>query len=92
MAETQTNTESTEDENTHSFHLDVGNSTKRVLGMCARVRAETREAGIGRLREWIAAHNGEIEVRLDDDADAEEYLTIYLNADKLRVQHLRMDD
>jgi hypothetical protein len=36
-----------------SFHFDLGDSNKGVIGLCARIRAETREQALAVLQRVL---------------------------------------
>jgi hypothetical protein len=73
-----------------SFHFDIADGVNGPLGMCARMVGDDREEALEKLRGIIDRINGELAMDLDGDEDikAEEYVTIYINADHITVDNI----
>jgi hypothetical protein len=81
-----------------SYHFDLGNSTKGCLSLCARVVADSKRDAVRLLKdafenmpidvsfEWESPYQGTIELRVQ--ADAVEYVHVYLNLSNLMPRHI----
>ncbi len=62
------------------FHFSAGDSTTGAIGLCGRVRAETEQEAVAKLRSALETSVGafdEVPLRVED-ADIE-YLNVYIN-------------
>jgi hypothetical protein len=61
-----------------SFHFDVGNSNEGPIGMCARLRAETRKEAVELLREALGDY-----AEISSAAGPVEYIHVYFNGEAI---------
>jgi hypothetical protein len=71
-----------------SYHFDLGNSNKGPIGMCARVRATSKEEAVTFLQGALPE-----EVSLDSETIGSgepgvEYIQIYINTDNIKIRHV----
>lgn len=71
-----------------SYHFSLGDSTDGPVGYCARITAGSEAEAIERLQQIVRERSafdneGEFEVWTGEDGSRDEYLAIYLNADKI---------
>lgn len=65
----------------NSYHFDVGNSSTGPIGLCARVKAETKAEALAILKEALPELQ---EVIVDDvEDDRIEYINVYINSDAI---------
>lgn len=71
-----------------TYHFSLGNSTDGPIGFCARIRADSEEAAIERLKAQLC----DTEVSIDDREDGE-YIEVYFNADAVKASDIdEVDD
>ena len=62
------------------FHFSVGDSTRGAIGLCARVKAETKQDAVAKLRGALEKSVGtfdEVPLRIQD-ADIQ-YVNVYIS-------------
>jgi hypothetical protein len=73
----------------NSFHFSVGNSADGHIGLCARVKADTKEEAVDMLKQFLDGFAGDVELHKEDRDGAEahgvEYCNVYLNPDALKA-------
>ena len=76
-----------------SYHFDMGDSNSDVIGLCARVDAESEEQALSRLQDFLAACE---EFKLKRHVCAQphiEYVNVYIAAENITVKHIdEVDD
>lgn len=72
-----------------SFLFSAGNSSEGPIGICARVKAETPEGALKLLQDALyESAYPEIEISLHDEGGPVEYVNIYLNPERLKVEDI----
>jgi hypothetical protein len=68
-----------------SYHFSFGDSTRGVVGLCARIRAKTKRDAVATLRRALENSVGpfdEIPVRIQERAV--EYVNVYIRPENIR--------
>ena len=65
-----------------SFHFDVGNSSTGPIGLCARVKARTREEALEVLKAELPE---ELRAHSDNPEEGIEYINVYINDGAITV-------
>ena len=70
------------------YHFDIGDTGSKPLGMCAWVKAESKQAAVIILKDaiWGAYGEGLIDLKIGDDEV--EYCHVYLDPDNITVEDI----
>lgn len=69
-----------------SYHIDVGNSTEGHIGLCARVKAHSKQEAIDKLKDALVE---ELQIANDLNGDDDiEYVNVYLNPEAFKVKDI----
>jgi hypothetical protein len=71
----------------NSYHFDVGNSNQGPVGFCARIRANSPEEALERLRFLLPESS-----LVFEQPEHEEYIDAYFNPDALTLDHIDVVD
>jgi len=69
----------------NEYHFDFGNSNKGVIGMCAKVWANSKKEAAEKLR---AAMPDDVSVNPEGKAKDVIYIEIYLNPNAIKPHHI----
>lgn len=72
-----------------SYHFDIGNSSTGPLGLCGRIKAETKEEALYIFRNRLWAFTEGLNVGEDND---EGYIEVYFNPDHITVNDIDDED